>query len=277
MTCPACGSRNVRTARICVVCGTILSDVKKTQFEYEVAELSAAPKPEPPKTRKLSTASLVLGLLSLTPATFITGIPAIITGAVAIKQRRPGRGMAFTGLITGAFGTMILTFAMFLPLAAAQREHARELTVKRNMKDFQAAFVGYSAEHDGRFPHDGVSWEPEDDDGMVLYFKNSNGLLTGIPTNPYTGERYHRGKDFFYEPEGLAETGLNAVTGRNDAASPFVGLAAPGGEPGTIVILGWSPPEGAGLPVEYAIIGYGRNTAEPLTGGSGRAFYVLRK
>jgi hypothetical protein len=34
------------------------------------------------------------------------------------------------------------------------------------------------------------------------------------------------------------------------------------------VILGWAPPEDRGSPIEYAIVGYGRITAEPLRRGS---------
>ena len=37
---------------------------------------------------------------------------------IALKRRRPGRGVAYTGLVTGAFGALILTFAMLLPLLA---------------------------------------------------------------------------------------------------------------------------------------------------------------
>jgi hypothetical protein len=110
---------------------------------------------------------------------------------------------------------------------------------------------------------------------MVLHFKGSAQFPAGIPVNPYTGEHYHRGKDFFYRPVDLAETKLNAVVDRTDARCPFAGLAAPEGMPGTIVILGWAPPEGRGSPKEYAVVGYGRATREPLAGHNGRTFLVL--
>jgi hypothetical protein len=303
MICPACGSSNVRTARVCATCGTILTGVPKTQFKYQQAVLPGAPTLEKPKTKRLSTISLILGLASLTPATFVTGIPAVICGALALKQRRPGFWQAVVGIATGAFGTVVLTFALLLPLIARQREAGRVAVVKRNVQAFKAALEDYAAEYAGRYPRAGISWEPGDDDGMVLHFKGGSQLpgrtpvkprtderygegialpdaggsrlSTGIPVNPYTGECYRNGKDFFYQPEALAEAGLKAVVDRTDATCPFVGLAAPGGAPGTIVILGWSPSEDRGSPTKYAVVGYGRNTGEPLAGRSGRTFFVL--
>jgi len=251
--------------------------VRKTPAEIqEELYLSRIPKPAPvPKSKTLSVVSAVLGLVSFTPLTFITGIPAVICGAVALKQRRPGGAFALTGLVTGAFGTLVLTFALLLPLMARQRELARAGAVQRNVRAFQAALDDYATEHAGRYPDPGVSWEPEDDDGMVLHFRGSGQFPAGIPVNPYTGERYHRGRDFFYQSEDLTETGLNAVVDRNDARCPFAGLAAPDDVPGTIVILGWSPSEDRGSPLEYAVVGYGRATDEPLAGRNGRTFFVL--
>ena len=219
------------------------------------------------ETKTLSVISLVLGLASLTPATFVAGIPAIIVSMAALKRPRPGRWMAYAGLVTGAFGTLILTFAMLLPFIAWQRELHRVAVVKQNMQAYRAALDDYAVENEGRYPKSGISWEKEDENGMVLHFKGDYGVLTSIPFNPYTRQRYRKGVDFFYQPEHLVETELNAVTDRADPRCPFVGLAAPRGMPGTIVILGWATPEDRGSPIEYAIVGYGRNTAEPLRRG----------
>ena len=277
MVCPACGSPNPPSTEFCTTCRTRLDAVRKTPAEIEEERyLSRLPKAAPvPKSKSLSVASLVLGLASLTPATFITGIPAAICGAVALKQRRPGRSLALTGLVTGAFGTLILTFALLLPLMARQRELTRVAAVQRNMHAFQAALEGYAAEHAGRYPYEGVSWEPGDEDGMVLYFKGSGQFPAGIPVNPYTGECYRNGTDFFYGTNDLAEAGLNAVVDRTDTTCPFVGLAAPKDVPGTIVILGYAPPEDPGASTEYAVVGYGRATEEPLAGHGGGTFFVL--
>lgn len=273
MICPACGSRNPRTARVCGTCGTVISEVPRTQFRYEQTLLEKRQPVAAGKTRTLSIAALVLGLASLTPVAFIAGIPAVILAAIALKRRRPGRGMAYGGLVTGVLGTLVVTFAVLLPLVAWQRELHRVAVVKQNMQAYRAALDDYAVENEGRYPKSGMSWEKEDEDGMVLHFKADNGILTSIPFNPYTRQRYQKGVDFFYRPEHLAETELNAVVDRTDPRCPFVGLAAPGGMPGTIVILGWAPPEDRGSPIEYAIVGYGRNTAEPLRAGS--AFFDL--
>ena len=273
MICPACGSRNPRTVRVCGTCGTVMSEVPKTRFRYEQAVLDKRRNTAYGRTRALSIIALALGLASLTPATFLAGIPAITLSIIALRKRQPGRRMAYTGLVTGAFGTLVLTFIMLLPIVTWQRELQRVAVVKRNMQAYRAALDDFATKNGGRYPRLGISWEKEDEDGMVLHFKAGSGLLTSIPFNPYTHERYRNGKDFFYRPEDLAEAELNAAVDRNDPRCPFVGLAAPGGMPGTIVILGWSPPEFRGTPSVYAVVGYGRNTAEPLR--RRRSFFVL--
>jgi hypothetical protein len=273
MICPACGTRNRRTSRVCVTCGTVLSSVPRTQFRYEQALLDRRRTTVQRKPRIPSTVALVLGLAALTPLTFITGIPAIILAAIALKKHQPGRGMAYTGLVTGAFGTLVLTFVLLLPMITWQRELHRVALVKQNMQAYRAALDDYATDNEGRYPRPGISWEKEDEDGMVLHFKTETGLLTSIPFNPYTRERYRKGRDFFYLPEYLGETELNAVVDRDNPRCPFAGLAAPGGVPGTIVILGWSPTEFHGSPIEYAVFGYGRNTAEPIR--RGRNYLVL--
>jgi hypothetical protein len=250
-----------------------MSEVPKTRFRYEQAVLDKRRNTAYGKTRALSIVALVFGLVSLTPATFLAGIPAIILSMIALGKHRPGRGMAYTGLVTGAFGTLVLTFVMLLPIIVWQRELNRVAVVKSNMQAYRAAMDDFAANNEGRYPKTGLSWEKEDEDGMVLHFKTDIGFLTSIPFNPYTHERYRKGDDFFYLPEGLAETGLNAVVDRTDARCPYIGLTAPGGVPGTIVIVGWSPPGSRGSPIEYAVVGYGRNTAEPLR--RGRGFFVL--
>ncbi len=276
MICPACGSRNPDTERFCGTCGSLLSDVPETQLGYEREDmLKSRPVAPRRKTATLAIVSLVLGLLALTPLTLLAGIPAVILAIVALRQRRPGRSMALTGLVAGAFGTLVLTFVLPARLTAWQRELHRVAVVEQNMRAYQAAMIDYATANNGSYPKSGISWEKEDEDGMVLHFKTPDGLLSGIPFNPYTHERYRKGKDFFYLPEYLAETEQNGLVSRADPGSPFAQLAAPGGEPGTIVILGWTLPQERGSPLEYAIVGYGRKTIEPLAVPGGRTFFVL--
>jgi len=237
-----------------------------------LSEAKSAPKP---KSRNLSIMSLVLGLASLTPATFIAGVPAVVCGAVALKQRRPGFWPAVVGIATGAFGTLVLTFALLMPLIAHQRDAGRVAAVKRNMQAFQSALDDYARDHDGQYPQAGISWEPDDGVGMGPHFKGGARVRPGVPANPYTGEPYRKGSDFFYAPEDLAEAGLNAVVDRADPRCPFTGLSAPRDVPGTIVILGWAPTEEDSAAAEYAVLGFGRDTGEPLAGPDAGTFFVL--
>jgi uncharacterized membrane protein len=70
----------------------------------------------------LAIASLVLGILSVTGASILTGIPAIITGAMALKNP-VNKGMGLAGLIMGAisvfFAVIIMIFIVILIFAGA--------------------------------------------------------------------------------------------------------------------------------------------------------------
>lgn len=275
--CPACGTPSLSARGFCTKCGTRLDALRRTPAEIQQAIYqSGLPVPKTkPKTKTLSVVSLVLGLAALTPATFLAGIPAVVCGAIALRQHRPGFWQAVVGMVTGAFGTLVLTFALLLPLMARHRELARVAAVQRNMHAYKSALQVYAKEHAGRFPPYGISWDPADDDGMLLYFEAENGLLAGIPVNPYTGQRYHRGKDFFYLPVAPDEVELKSVGDRTDPKSPLAGLAAPGGTPGTILILGWSPVEDHVSPAKYIVAGYGSSTAESMAGRNRRTFLLL--
>ena len=65
----------------------------------------------------LAVASLVLGICSLTGASILAGIPAIITGAMSLKHPT-NRGMGIAGLIMGclsvAFALLVLLLIILL-------------------------------------------------------------------------------------------------------------------------------------------------------------------
>lgn len=227
--------------------------------------------PVAPEGKGLSVASLVLGILAVFPFSFLAGIPAIVTGIIALAQRRLGRGMAIAGVVLGAFGTFAVTagilLAIIIPNFVRFQERARHDSVQNSMRTFQVALEAYATDHSGDYPT-GDEFEP--------HFVDDRLFPDGMPVNPYTGERYRSGKDLFYRPAALAESGLSTVTHRHDGDCPFTGLAAPGGMPGTILILGWTPPDLAdSRPSEYAIVCYGRDPDEPLARHMGGTFYVL--
>lgn len=60
-----------------------------------------------PEANNLAIASLVLGILSLVGMGPLTGIPAIITGFMALKNPS-GKGMAIAGLIMGGLSILLL-------------------------------------------------------------------------------------------------------------------------------------------------------------------------
>jgi len=63
----------------------------------------------------LAIVSLVLGVVSLNGMGFLTGIPAIVTAAIALKKKKPGRGLSIAGLVTGIAGTVLsLIFIAFM-------------------------------------------------------------------------------------------------------------------------------------------------------------------
>lgn len=55
----------------------------------------------------LAVSSLVLGILSLTGFGLILGIPAIITGVMALRRSHTDQGLSWTGIITGIISTIV--------------------------------------------------------------------------------------------------------------------------------------------------------------------------
>ena len=63
----------------------------------------------------LAIVSLVLGIMSLTGPGLLLGIPAIITGSIALKKNQNNRNLSITGLITGIVSTVFsLIFLVFI-------------------------------------------------------------------------------------------------------------------------------------------------------------------
>ncbi|HEY5695343.1 MAG TPA: DUF4190 domain-containing protein [Candidatus Saccharimonadales bacterium] len=70
---------------------------------------------QPQQESGLAIASLVLGVISMTGPGLLLGIPAIITGAMALKRNLAGRGLALAGLITGIVSTVFsILFILFI-------------------------------------------------------------------------------------------------------------------------------------------------------------------
>jgi hypothetical protein len=113
----------------------------------------------PAQQKGLAITSLVLGLLSLTCFSFLTGIPAIICGhlARARARRSPeqygGAGLALAGLITGYIGLVALP-ALLLPGLAAAKRYAEAISCSNQMKSIGVSFRTWAIDHDGNYPFD---------------------------------------------------------------------------------------------------------------------------
>ena len=67
-------------------------------------------------TNNLAVASLILGILSITGIGALTGIPAIVTGALSLKNPA-SKGMGIAGLVMGIVATVItILFVLFVIL-----------------------------------------------------------------------------------------------------------------------------------------------------------------
>ncbi len=119
------------------------------------------PVPAAAKTSVLAIASLVLGILSVFCFGFLTAIPAIILGIVALVKinraagAKTGQGLAIAGLATGGvgliFGTAILA-ALLLPAVANARERALRAACMSNERQIALVYLTYQQEHNGQAP-----------------------------------------------------------------------------------------------------------------------------
>jgi hypothetical protein len=110
MFCPKCGSELPQGASACRKCGAVLPG--------EPAYKAAAQEPAAtPKISRLALASLILGILILSPLLgLLFGIAALILGAVALIRITASRGkligkeMAACGIILGMLGILLFPF-----------------------------------------------------------------------------------------------------------------------------------------------------------------------
>ncbi|HEV3120107.1 MAG TPA: DUF1559 domain-containing protein [Gemmataceae bacterium] len=164
--CPACGKE------FAVPSTSAAEEAAGSSHEERELDRGHAPRP----TRKSGRAliALILGIASL-PLLFFAGIPAIIFGILGIRDVTHGRGqvdgmgMAVTGIVLGAVGTL-LTFpavaivGLLMPAMQKVNATAQRMQSANHLRQVAIAMHNYHDTH-GSFPPAVVRGK----DGKALY------------------------------------------------------------------------------------------------------------
>ncbi|MEM9281361.1 MAG: DUF4190 domain-containing protein, partial [Verrucomicrobiota bacterium] len=118
----------------------------------------------PGKPPSSATASLVLGVLSITCLWLLGSIPAIILGAMALKrigispEPLSGKGKAVAGIVTGSVGIVAgliplgMVASVALPAFSSVQSRAQETIEINQMKQINFACKIYAIENGNQFP-----------------------------------------------------------------------------------------------------------------------------
>jgi competence protein ComGC len=117
----------------------------------------------------MAITSLVLGVLSVVGCAFITSIPAIITGHIALKRSRKapqkfsGEGLAIAGLVMGYLSLVLIPIlaAIMLPALAKAKEKAQRIQCVNNLKQIGLGARIWATDHGDKFPQDFTSMSNE--------------------------------------------------------------------------------------------------------------------
>jgi len=210
----------------------------------------------------------------------------IVGGRVQASRRDVGLRLSKGAVIAAVLAALlpaVLVAAIHLRFAQPyyMMNPLRSRALPAAGDDICRALDRYAAAHSGLYPPADISWEPGDSTSMAYWFQpyddgwhrdSSNTPDGHLPDNPFTGRRYRLGVDFFYFPDSLRNSGDNRRYSTEKGHVPFEEMKAPKGRPGTMVILGYVPPDAVvPQPTEYALILYANDVNEPWHGS--RRYY----
>lgn len=183
MFCFKCGANMPETATVCAQCGTPVQGAPQTPSappsnqpgqpaspwqsapvmqppQYSASQPGTQPQPgmQPPTDGK-ATASLVLGILSVTCFWIFAGIPAVILGHMSRKRiresmgRLKGDGMALAGLVMGylsvfvGIAPILIIAAIAIPNLLRSRMAANDSAAMATVRNINTAQASYSVQY----------------------------------------------------------------------------------------------------------------------------------
>jgi type IV pilus assembly protein PilA len=176
MFCFKCGASMPDTSLACPQCSTPVSAAPPPPTSPPMAAAPAPawqnmPRAQPyvaqPETDGKATASLILGILSVTCFSIIAGIPAVICGHMAHSNIRKsagrlgGQGIATAGLIMGYLSmvlfipVVLVMLAVTIPNLMRAKITANENGATSAIRSIQTAQIGYITDYPSAgFAHD---------------------------------------------------------------------------------------------------------------------------
>jgi type IV pilus assembly protein PilA len=156
MFCPRCGQTVTEGASSCSSCGyPVQAAGAPTAAPGQPTMVPGGP-PMPSHTSGKAVTSLILGLLSFS---FLTAIPAVVLGHLALSEIKKsagqigGHGIAIAGLVLGYLGVAMLPFiliiaAIAIPNLLRARMAANEASAVSSIRTLTTAEISYASFHE---------------------------------------------------------------------------------------------------------------------------------
>jgi len=178
MNCSKCGTEIPDDAQTCRACGADLRLV------------ATAAQGMGPKTSGLAIAAFVLGILCI-PTLFLTAMPAIILGIIALvliqqsRGKQKGRGFAIAGIVIPIFLLPLVLMVILMPALNRAKNQAKSVMCMSNLHQWSLVWKMYTDDNGGEFPQD-TNWV----EYLRAYYHDEKMLLcpTAIKTENEGGQ-----------------------------------------------------------------------------------------